>query len=186
MQIPDNSVSKTHVNVMEALVYAEIEKQLKFYPKNLKGYINKVEVATYALNRVPAFYASSKQGQEQQRRIAIRKHKDDIASVVRRAIAAVERDPLRSSEPIVADWEIEAEEAKQSLKRVQSILKDRGLLDYDSQTLTWENLPNLIQRAFNKIEWIKPKPTEETPIIQQPTTVPPTPPKYSLDRGTLW
>ncbi|MGL5033584.1 MAG: late competence development ComFB family protein [Microcystaceae cyanobacterium] len=184
MQIPDNSVAKIHVNVMESLVYAEIEKQLKFYPKNLKGYINKIEVATYALNRLPALYASSKQGEEQQRRLALKKHKELMGSVVRRAIAAIERDPLRSSEPIISDLEIESEESKQSLKRVQFLLKDRGLLDYDTQTLTWENLPNLIQRALNKLEWIQPNKAEELP---PPLPVsPPSPPSYGLDRGTLW
>jgi hypothetical protein len=44
-----------HLNVMELLVNEEIERQLKPYPSKIKKYINKVEVATFALNRLPAF-----------------------------------------------------------------------------------------------------------------------------------
>ena len=67
-----------HVNVMEALVYQEIQKQLKFYPKNLKSYINLTEVATFALNRLPPLYASSVKGQEEQENIASLKYRKEI------------------------------------------------------------------------------------------------------------
>ena len=86
--------AKCNKNVMEDLVHEEIVRQLRHYPKNLAGYINKVEVATYALNRLPALYASSHNGQSQQLQIARKKYKDQVVSAVRRAIAAVERDPL--------------------------------------------------------------------------------------------
>jgi hypothetical protein len=97
----EHQSTKTHQNVMESLVYGEIEKQLKFYPKNLKPYLNKVEVATYALNRLPPLYASSTVGREQQIRLGKQKYKEQLTTAVRRAIAAVERDPLRNSEPVV-------------------------------------------------------------------------------------
>jgi hypothetical protein len=97
--------AKCHKNVMEDLVYEEIVRQLRHYPKNLAGYINNVEVATYALNRLPALYASSQNGQSQQIQMARKKYKDQVISAVRRAIAAVERDPLRVSAPIVSDLE---------------------------------------------------------------------------------
>ena len=54
-----DSGAKVHVNIMELLVQNEIDKQLRLYPKKIRDYINKVEVATYALNRLPPLYASS-------------------------------------------------------------------------------------------------------------------------------
>ncbi len=193
MPLPEQHTAQSYENIMEPLVHAEIEKQLRFYPKNLKAYINKVEVATYALNRLPALYASSRQGKEQQHRIAQRKYKEEITSAVRRAIAAIEKDPLRNSEPIVSDLEVQTEEAKQALQKVQSLLRDRQLLDYDTQSVTWENLPNLLQRALNKLEWMKPTPAESSPALDPRATIrqgyvqePPTPRNYGLDKGTLW
>lgn len=193
MALSEQQTAQSYQNIMEPLVHAEIEKQLKFYPKNLKAYINKVEVATYALNRLPALYASSRQGKEQQHRIAQRKYKEEITSAVRRAIAAIEKDPLRNSDPIVSDLEVQTEEAKQALQKVQTLLRDRKLLDYENQTLTWENLPNLLQRALNKLEWMKPTPAEASPSLDPKATIrqgyveePPTPRNYSLDKGTLW
>ncbi|MGB5596982.1 MAG: late competence development ComFB family protein, partial [Crocosphaera sp.] len=78
MNYPLDNIAKIHVNVMEILVKEEIEKQLKFYPKNIRNYINKVEVATYALNRLPPLYASSTIGKEKQKRIAKEKHQTHI------------------------------------------------------------------------------------------------------------
>ncbi|MEB3192596.1 MAG: late competence development ComFB family protein [Snowella sp.] len=183
----EHQSTKTHQNVMESLVYGEIEKQLKFYPKNLKPYLNKVEVATYALNRLPPLYASSTVGREQQIRLGKQKYKEQLTTAVRRAIAAVERDPLRNSEPIISELEIRYEETQQCLQQVQMILQERNLLDYPKQVVTWENLPSLLQRALNKAEWSNQAP----PRIMSAVPEPPPPPEprrrpTSLDMGTLW
>jgi hypothetical protein len=144
--LPGNA--SAHVNVMEALVYEEIDKQLRFYPKNLKTYLNLTEVATYALNRLPPLYASSQKGVEEQRRVAARQYKSELTSAVRRAIAAVERDPLRSSTPIVSEMEVKYQEAENTLNEIQQILQSYQLLDYDNQVLTWENCPRLLRRVL--------------------------------------
>ncbi len=155
MLTSDKATNKAtfHKNVMETLVYEEIDRQLKHYPKALRSYINKVEVATYSLNRLPALYASSQQGQSQQIQTARKKYKEQVVSAVRRAIAAIERDPLRSSAPIVSEMEIERDTAQKMLESLQALLQQRNLLDYPNQELTWDNTVGIIQRAFNKIEW---------------------------------
>jgi hypothetical protein len=145
--------AKCHQNVMEDLVHEEIVRQLRHYPKNLAGYINQVEVATYALNRLPALYASSQQGQSQQIQVARKKYKEQVVSAVRRAIAAVERDPLRVSAPIVSDLENHYDLSKTLLAELQLLLQQRNLLDYPNQEVTLENAVGILQKAFKKMEW---------------------------------
>lgn len=132
-------------------MYEEIDKQLRFYPKNLRTYLNLTEVATYALNRLSPLYASSQKGVEEQRRVAARQYKSEITSAVRRAIAAVERDPLRSSTPIVSEMEVKYQEAENTLNEIQQILQSYQLLDYDNQVLTWENCPRLLRKALTQL-----------------------------------
>jgi hypothetical protein len=160
--------AKCHQNVMEDLVHEEIVRQLRHYPKNLAGYINQVEVATYALNRLPALYASSQQGQSQQIQVARKKYKEQVVSAVRRAIAAVERDPLRVSAPIVSDLENHYDLSKTLLAELQLLLQQRNLLDYPNQEVTLENAVGILQKAFKKMEW--------STTNQFPLPVPPPPP----------
>jgi hypothetical protein len=148
---PVSSPASVHINVMETLVYEEIDKQLRFYPRNLRTYLNLTEVATYALNRLSPLYASSQKGIEEQRRVAGRQYKAEITSAVRRAIAAVERDPLRSSTPIVSEMEVKYQEAANTLNEIQQILQSYQLLDYDNQVLTWDNCPQLLRKALTKL-----------------------------------
>ena len=136
---------------MELLVREEIERQIKFYPKALKSYLNTVEVATYALNRLPPLYASCLAGKEQQLRLGRTQHKNDIIGAVRRALAAIERDPLRVSQPIVTEKEINLQKADTARLAIEKILHDRQLLDETG--LTWDNLADAIQRAINKVTW---------------------------------
>jgi hypothetical protein len=160
--------AKCHKNVMEDLVYEEIVRQLRHYPKNLAGYINNVEVATYALNRLPALYASSQNGQSQQIQMARKKYKDQVISAVRRAIAAVEREPLRVSAPIVSDLENHYDLSKTLLTELQTLLQQRNLLDYPNQEVTLENAVGILKKAFKKMEW--------STTNQFPLPVPPPPP----------
>ncbi|MEL6383463.1 MAG: late competence development ComFB family protein [Cyanobacteria bacterium J06626_18] len=92
---------RTYVNVMESLVAQEIEQQLQHLPARVRRYIEVEEVVTYALNRLPALYASSEKGWEYQRQLAQREMKGNISDAVRQAIAAVQVDPLRLAKPIL-------------------------------------------------------------------------------------
>ncbi len=152
MTVSTTQTSQVYVNVMELLVQEEIDKQLKFYPSSLKTYLNRVEVATYALNRLPPLYASSQIGKEQQIRLGKQKYKEQITAAIRRSLAAIERDPLRQSTPIISQSDIQYQEAKLALKRLQNFLHEHQFLA-NHQELSWNNLTGNIQRALNKMTW---------------------------------
>lgn len=140
--ILDNS-AEVHLNIMELLVQEEIEHQLKFYPKNLQTYINKVEVATYALNRLPPLYASSAIGKEHQKRTGKRKYKSQITSAVRRALAAIERDPIKQSVPLISDTYAQYKSGKIALKKLEILLKFQRIIS-NNQQLSWNNLYSVL------------------------------------------
>jgi len=175
--VPTNA--GVHVNVMETLVHEEIDKQLRFYPKNLRNYLNLTEVATYALNRLPPLYASSVKGMEEQRRVAARQYRSELTSAVRRAIAAVERDPLRSSEPIVSEIEMNYRGAETTLGQIQELLKRYNLLEPINKEVTWDNCMPLLRQAFLKLASENagtPKdviPRRSVPLPPPPPIVPP-------------
>ena len=114
----------TYINVMESLVAQEIGQQLQHLPTRIRRYIKIEEVVTYALNRLPALYASSERGWEYQRQLAKRDLQVSITNAVRQAIAAVQVDPLRHSKPILLTQNQEADavlEALQSLFKVPDL-----------------------------------------------------------------
>ncbi len=91
---------RSYTNVMERLVAEEVERQKAKLPPKLREYIKTVEVETYALNRLPALYASSEKGWQMQYEKAAKAHAKTVAQAVRQGIAAVQVDPLRASQPL--------------------------------------------------------------------------------------
>lgn len=135
---------------MEILVQEEIEKQLNYYPKSLKFYLNTIEIATHALNRLPALYASSKIGKEQQKLLGKKKYQEQIRFAVRRAIAAIERDPLRKSTPLISEDNTQYQLANSALERVEILLKEYQLINENEQ-LSWYNLTSLLRQVISRI-----------------------------------
>ena len=89
-----------YINVMETAVIEEVDQQLRQLPDRVVKYIRRSEVETFALNRLPALYASSEKGFQRQRDRALRELRPKISSAVRQAFAAVQVDPIRLSEPL--------------------------------------------------------------------------------------
>ena len=114
-----------HRNVMEMLVADEIERQIVRLPSNIKKFINPIEVATYALNRLPALYASSQQGFNKQKLKGRSEHSVKITQEVRKGLAAVQQDLLRSSTPLLSENESEIDK---SIKEAKAALQE--LADY--------------------------------------------------------
>jgi hypothetical protein len=144
MKRPSDQISK---NVMEFLVTEEIERQIIRYPTNINCYINRVEVATYALNRLPPLYASSQEGFNRQKLTGRKEYSAEITKAVRQALAAVQKDLLRSSTPLIAEEDEQLEDAKNALKELADFLPHREF--------SWENLvktikPVLIQMSRQK------------------------------------
>lgn len=149
MQLKTSQPSGSYLNVMEELVKNEIEKQTQMLPAGLRSYINDVEVATYALNRLPAFYASSQQGRERQL-IEAYQYKDKITQEVRRALAAVRRDPLRSSRPLINDRDRKLQQADAARREIVRFLSERHLVG--RKDINWENLASVILQSFNELK----------------------------------
>ena len=105
--------NRRYHNVMEDLVAEEVKRQLASLSPRLSQYIKRVEVETYALNRLPPLYASSKEGWIQQLKRGREEFYAPIKTAVRQAIAAVQRDLLRHSTPL------SPEEAEQVNKEIQ-------------------------------------------------------------------
>jgi hypothetical protein len=116
MKIAQDSPRRTYINVMELLVAEEVEQQLKDLPPRVVKYLKVVEVETYALNRLPALYASSEKGWKHQYDKAKRELRNQIKSAVRQAVAAVQVDPIRSSEPLQLGPDDEASGVLDSLR----------------------------------------------------------------------
>ncbi|MFK8185374.1 MAG: late competence development ComFB family protein [Phormidesmis sp.] len=91
---------RAYTNVMERLVAEEVTRQKAKLPPKLREYIKTVEVETYALNRLPALYASSEKGWQLQYEKAGKVHAEAVSKAVRQGIAAVQVDPLRASQPL--------------------------------------------------------------------------------------
>ena len=94
-------------NAMEPLVIEEVERQLRNLPPKLVEYLNPAQVIAYALNRLPALYATSEQGWHRQQQRAREQFGDQIVVAVRQGLAAVQRDPLRAAAPLKLPLSIE-------------------------------------------------------------------------------
>lgn len=124
MKVAHDVPRHSYMNVMELLVTEEVEKQLKAMHPRLLKYVKRVEVETYALNRLPSLYASSEKGWQLQYEKAKRELHNQIKSAVRQALAAVQVDPIRSSEPLRGQ---DNEAANLALNALREILRQPDL-----------------------------------------------------------
>ncbi len=94
-------------NAIEPLVVEEAQRQLEGLPAKLIRYIDLAEVIAYALNRLPALYATSEQGWQRMQARAKNQLQAEMVAAVRQGFAAVQRDPLRVSTPLQLqkEWE---------------------------------------------------------------------------------
>ena len=137
-----------HRNVMEVLVSEEINRQIVRLPNNIKKFINPIEVATYALNRLPALYASSQQGFNKQKIKGRSQYSVNITQEVRKGFAAIQQDLLRSSTPLVSKNDSEMDK---SIKEAKAALQE--LADYlPEQDLTWKNVVRLVKPILAELK----------------------------------
>lgn len=101
------SLSLSFYNVLEPLVAEEVQRQLQYLPPKLVKYINPAQAIAYALNRLPALYATSERGWQLQQQRAKEKLADQIAIAVRQGLAAIQLDPLRVATPLKFQLSIE-------------------------------------------------------------------------------
>ena len=135
-------------NVMEILVSEEVDRQINRVPSNIRKFINPLEVATYALNRLPTLYASSQQGFNKQKVKGRSEYSVKITQEVRKGLAAVQKDLLRSSIPLTADTE---QDLDRDLKEARAALQE--LADYlPKKDLTWKNIVRLVKPLLAELK----------------------------------
>lgn len=117
-------------NVMELLVDEEIQYQLnsRKISAELKVYLNLLEIATFALNRLPPLYASSIEGIEMQKRKAKEKYRQKIEAAVSFGFSAIERDPLKKSHPIESEENDIIKDAKKILPELENVISQEELV----------------------------------------------------------
>ncbi|NET06806.1 MAG: late competence development ComFB family protein [Symploca sp. SIO2B6] len=108
--------TKTHQNVMEVLVDKEVERQWLQLSPRLTRYINPIEVAVIALNHLPPMYVSSEQEQHHQQLTAKVELSELITTTVSQAFAAVVRDPIKFSNPLLHTEETESQAIQEALQ----------------------------------------------------------------------
>ena len=91
--------ANSYKNVMELLVDNEIDRQTYSYSKQDAQSINRIEVAAYALNILPALYASSQEGVNLQYERGLQEMGGQIESAVTNALNLVSGKPERDSTP---------------------------------------------------------------------------------------
>ncbi len=158
-QFKEEHFKKNYQNVMESLVFEEVKQQLQSLHPNVSRHINPSEVAAYALNRLPALYATGKRGWQRQHHRGKTELQQQIVKAVRQGIVAVERDPLRVQIPLAFTEESAASAALQDLKT---------LLKRDN--LSWENLPMVVEKTLidatrGKITWHNKNKNEDDEIF---------------------
>ena len=150
-------IAQTHYNAMELLVAQEVTKQLKSCPATLREYINPIEVATFALNRLPPLYASCKEGLNRQQKHAF-KFQIQIKTAVRQGFAAVHRDPIRQSTPLDEKLnQAVSSKTKQSQNKIQSNLVhflEQVLLESADSEITEDELNQILSQIDD--EWNNP------------------------------
>lgn len=164
-------------NVMELLVEEEVSRQFKALPPRLASYVKEVELTAYALNQLPALYATSEQGLKYQLKRGNDRYKSQISQAVQRALAAVSRDPLRNANPLQA----------QAVTGLRDVLQQlRRLLKNDK--LEWENLPNIVEQALRQAArsgaaWDVRRAGRLTPYVGRERT--PSPADYPIDSASF-
>lgn len=123
---------------METLVLEEVERQFRKFSTRQQSFIAPDAVTTYALNRLKPLYANSQKGYECQTQRAREEFGSNIEMAVRQGIAAVERDPLRSSKPIQTRADNQADQALQAMQKI-----------LQRKDLDWDNLPDILEEALN-------------------------------------
>jgi asparagine synthetase A len=137
---------RTYQNVMELVVAKEINRQISRLPAKVAEFVDPIDVAAYALNRLPALYAASKQGKEKQEIRIQKDYQEQIKLTVKQAIAAVQRDPLRISAPLMDEIHGDYQKSIQALRELEDWLKKIELLTV--QQIDWDNLLFAVKGAF--------------------------------------
>ncbi|MEM7554462.1 MAG: late competence development ComFB family protein [Cyanobacteria bacterium P01_A01_bin.84] len=129
---------RNYQNVMETVVIEEVEEQLQILPPNIKKHIKAYDITAYALNRLPPLYATGKRGWHRQYNRGKKDLHSEVKKVVKEALIAVQKDPIRS------DRLIDTEEERVAYMALQEV---RWLLKRND--ISWENLGIILEQTLS-------------------------------------
>ena len=124
-------------NVLEEIVVVEVLEQLKHLNQEVREKINLSEVTAFALNRLPALYASTSRGWLQQRKRAHNELWNQIVNNVQHAFVGVKRDLLRELTQIAAS---KIETLAHVLAKLQQL--------FGKSSLSWQDVPRAFQETL--------------------------------------
>ena len=145
----NQNIKHISINIMEELVAEEVTRQLKRYPDNISQYINQVEVATFALNRLPPLYASCHKGLNQQKLKGKTDFSVQITKAVRQGLAAVQKDVLRYSTPLQLENNSDELTQNEELEEAREALAELAEF-FPHQKLSYPSLVKIIKPLLMK------------------------------------
>ncbi len=134
------NLAKTYINAMEILVEEEVDRRIGQLSELHRTYLNRMELIAYALNHLPALYATGEKGLEYQLMLGRTQHAPKIQQAVQQSIAAVLRDPILNYTPLKFQAPAGMREV---LKRIQALLHN--------ETVDWETLPDILEALVRDI-----------------------------------
>ena len=125
-------------NVLIEFVQKEAHQQIQNLGTAIRDQYNFNEVVAYALNRLPPMFSATELDLHHKRQECL-SIQADVTKVIRQALLAVRRDPLRQPEPLA---DIELANAPYALQSVQNLL--------GWQNLVWCDLPKALEDALER------------------------------------
>jgi hypothetical protein len=130
-----------YTNILENLVMAVAELQMKRMEPSARERVTINEVVAYCLNRLPPMYATSNNGFQQLRSQAKTEMALQIVAMVRQAILRVGENPQRLLPPLTIE--------KFRKERDLALFKLGQILELD---LTWQNVGEVVEDIIAEAE----------------------------------
>ena len=121
--------AQVYRNVMEELVEEEIDKQTRNIKPETAKALNRIDVVSYALNRLPPLYASSQEGVYRQKQRGQQQFGQRLRAAVHQSLKVVAQQPTRVTTPLLPQEEVEAEMhiARMALEELADSMSDLDL-----------------------------------------------------------
>jgi hypothetical protein len=139
-------------NAMEVLVREEIDRQLLESKTTPSQDFDRSDAIAYALNRLPALYATTEQGWERQLKRARRSLMDLVSMTVTWGIKEAQRKYKPSDTPLAGDH------LRHPAERALSELR----LIFGREDLSWDNLSTVVR---NTLQPLSPAPIAQ-PVLR--------------------
>ena len=124
---------------MEPLVVQEVRRQMSQLAPGAIRDVNPADVVAYALNFLPALYATTEEGWSWQQSRAKQELQGQISEAVCQGLMVVHQSPQRSESRLYS--------AEESLFDAQKSLKELALL-LGAPKLSWGSLVPMVKRAI--------------------------------------